>query len=206
MLVVAITKKAQRPRGSTNPIEVKSSTAELTWNGSERYLATLPPSLPDNASSSSNGLAGGQACAVLPASDAPPTPRASWPKLKAAVTASGVLRITSLHSPRPSGSHSPRRGPPSAEEIVELGSPRPQAIGPKLDLAFCLNPPGQWDFMLSYVQKKAAKAGNGTAAAKVLQVVLCCLQSCLWCVERCMKFLNKNAYIQARGDVILTSL
>ncbi|CAN0389685.1 unnamed protein product, partial [Discosporangium mesarthrocarpum] len=28
------------------------------------------------------------------------------------------------------------------------------------------------------------------------QAVLCCVQCCLWCLEKCMKFLNKNAYIQ----------
>ena len=26
--------------------------------------------------------------------------------------------------------------------------------------------------------------------------VLCAIQCCMWCVEKCMKFLNKNAYIQ----------
>eukprot|EP00640_Fibrocapsa_japonica_P000767 CAMPEP_0113938732 /NCGR_PEP_ID=MMETSP1339-20121228/5151_1 /TAXON_ID=94617 /ORGANISM="Fibrocapsa japonica" /LENGTH=593 /DNA_ID=CAMNT_0000941985 /DNA_START=62 /DNA_END=1843 /DNA_ORIENTATION=+ /assembly_acc=CAM_ASM_000762 len=45
--------------------------------------------------------------------------------------------------------------------------------------------------VLAYIQKKANKAGG-----KVLQVVLCCCQCCLWCLEQCMKFMNKNAYIQ----------
>jgi hypothetical protein len=26
--------------------------------------------------------------------------------------------------------------------------------------------------------------------------MLCMLQCCMWCLEKCMKFLNKNAYIQ----------
>jgi len=45
--------------------------------------------------------------------------------------------------------------------------------------------------VLLYVQKKAAKSNN-----KVLVAVLACIQCCMWCVEKCMKFLNKNAYIQ----------
>ena len=26
--------------------------------------------------------------------------------------------------------------------------------------------------------------------------VLCAIQCCMWCIEKCMKFINKNAYIQ----------
>jgi choline transporter-like protein 2/4/5 len=47
--------------------------------------------------------------------------------------------------------------------------------------------------IVAYIQKKAKK----TKTCKVLvQVVLCVIQCCLWCVEKCMKFINKNAYIQ----------
>lgn len=45
--------------------------------------------------------------------------------------------------------------------------------------------------VLMYIQKKAAKSGN-----KALVAVVACIQCCMWCVEKCMKFLNKNAYIQ----------
>jgi len=45
--------------------------------------------------------------------------------------------------------------------------------------------------MVAYVQKKAKDSGN-----KVAQYALCMLQCCLWCMEKCMKFINKNAYIQ----------
>ena len=45
--------------------------------------------------------------------------------------------------------------------------------------------------VLAYLQKKARKSGN-----KILQYILCILQCCMWCVEKCMRFLNKNAYIQ----------
>jgi choline transporter-like protein 2/4/5 len=45
--------------------------------------------------------------------------------------------------------------------------------------------------ILTYLQKKAKKSGN-----KVLVYILCVLQCCMWCLEKCMKFLNKNAYIQ----------
>ena len=45
--------------------------------------------------------------------------------------------------------------------------------------------------IVAYIQKKAKK----TKTCKVLvQVVLCVIQCCLWCVEKCMKFINKNAY------------
>lgn len=45
--------------------------------------------------------------------------------------------------------------------------------------------------VITYFQKKAKKSGN-----KILQYVLCLIQCCMWCLEKCMKFLNKNAYIQ----------
>eukprot|EP00744_Colponema_vietnamica_P000742 GILI01001290.1.p1 GENE.GILI01001290.1~~GILI01001290.1.p1 ORF type:complete len:606 (+),score=184.83 GILI01001290.1:72-1889(+) len=48
--------------------------------------------------------------------------------------------------------------------------------------------------ILSYIQKKLDKDKSGTS--KILKVVLCCVQCCLACFERCLKFLNKNAYIQ----------
>jgi choline transporter-like protein 2/4/5 len=44
---------------------------------------------------------------------------------------------------------------------------------------------------ISYAQKKAKESGS-----KVAQMVLCALQCYMWCMEKCMKFLNKNAYIQ----------
>jgi choline transporter-like protein 2/4/5 len=45
--------------------------------------------------------------------------------------------------------------------------------------------------IIMYLQKKAKDSGN-----KAAQVVLCCIQCCMWCLEKCMKFINKNAYIQ----------
>jgi len=44
---------------------------------------------------------------------------------------------------------------------------------------------------IAYAQKKAKQSGS-----KVAQAVLCALQCYMWCMEKCMKFLNKNAYIQ----------
>jgi choline transporter-like protein 2/4/5 len=41
------------------------------------------------------------------------------------------------------------------------------------------------------LQKKAKALDN-----KVGQALLCCCQCCLWCFEKLIKFLNKNAYIQ----------
>lgn len=45
--------------------------------------------------------------------------------------------------------------------------------------------------ILMYIQKKAHDSQNKVAAA-----VVACISCCMWCVEKCMKFLNKNAYIQ----------
>jgi len=45
--------------------------------------------------------------------------------------------------------------------------------------------------ILAYLQNKARKSKS-----KVAQAVLGCLQCCMWCIEKCMRFLNKNAYIQ----------
>merc|ERR1712224_476777 len=33
-------------------------------------------------------------------------------------------------------------------------------------------------------------------AKKLAMAVLCCIDCCMWCIEKCMKFINKNAYIQ----------
>eukprot|EP00903_Cladosiphon_okamuranus_P016544 g15262.t1 len=45
--------------------------------------------------------------------------------------------------------------------------------------------------VLTYIQKKLQKSGN-----KAAQAVLCCLSCFFWCLEKCIKFINKNAYIQ----------
>lgn len=45
--------------------------------------------------------------------------------------------------------------------------------------------------VVGYIQKKAEEADN-----KIAKYLLCACQCCLWCLEKCMKFLNKNAYVQ----------
>jgi hypothetical protein len=45
--------------------------------------------------------------------------------------------------------------------------------------------------VVAYLQNQAKNSKN-----KVLQAVLCAIQCYMWCLEKCMKFLNKNAYIQ----------
>jgi hypothetical protein len=44
---------------------------------------------------------------------------------------------------------------------------------------------------IAYIQRHAKKTGN-----KLMQWIACCLQCCMWCLEKVMKFMNKNAYIQ----------
>lgn len=45
--------------------------------------------------------------------------------------------------------------------------------------------------IISYFERQFKKSKN-----KVMEYLLCVIQCCMWCVEKCMKFLNKNAYIQ----------
>ena len=45
--------------------------------------------------------------------------------------------------------------------------------------------------IVAKAQKKARDMGN-----KLGEALLCCCQCCLWCFEKMIKFLNKNAYIQ----------
>jgi choline transporter-like protein 2/4/5 len=45
--------------------------------------------------------------------------------------------------------------------------------------------------VIAYLQKQAKVTKN-----RLMQYLLCVLQCCMWCLEKCMKFVNKNAYIQ----------
>mmetsp|Transcript_16362 Transcript_16362/g.27658 ORF Transcript_16362/g.27658 Transcript_16362/m.27658 type:complete len:673 (+) Transcript_16362:87-2105(+) len=44
--------------------------------------------------------------------------------------------------------------------------------------------------VLAYIQRQAKKTHN-----KVLEYLMMCLQCCMWCLEKIMKFINKHAYI-----------
>ena len=46
--------------------------------------------------------------------------------------------------------------------------------------------------VLACIQAKISKSNNRMAIT-----IMACLQCLMWCFEKCMKFLNKNAYIQA---------
>ena len=46
--------------------------------------------------------------------------------------------------------------------------------------------------ILARIQKRIAQTTNETVAT----ALLCCCQCCMCCLENCMKFINKNAYIQ----------
>lgn len=46
-------------------------------------------------------------------------------------------------------------------------------------------------YMMKYYEKQAKAQKN-----RVLVLILKCLQCVIWCFEKCVKFLNKNAYIQ----------
>lgn len=47
--------------------------------------------------------------------------------------------------------------------------------------------------ILTYIQKKAAKSGNS-----FVQYLACCCACCFWCLENCIRFINKNAYVQVK--------
>ena len=44
--------------------------------------------------------------------------------------------------------------------------------------------------VLGYIQEKTKDTESG-----IVKAILCIMQSCLWCFEKCMRFINKNAYI-----------
>ena len=46
--------------------------------------------------------------------------------------------------------------------------------------------------MLQYVQDKLEEKG---ADNPVVKVILCLCKCCFWCLEKFMKFINRNAYI-----------
>jgi len=45
--------------------------------------------------------------------------------------------------------------------------------------------------IIAKFQKEAEKTKN-----KIAEIVFCCCQCCFWCLEKCIRFINKNAYIQ----------
>merc|ERR1711998_115147 len=45
--------------------------------------------------------------------------------------------------------------------------------------------------VVAYMQREAEKSRN-----KLAKLVLAVIQCCLWCAEKCMKFMNQTAYIQ----------
>lgn len=47
--------------------------------------------------------------------------------------------------------------------------------------------------IVTYIKKKANKIKR---CRHLVKVILCTISCCLWCIEKCLKFLNKNAYIQ----------
>lgn len=54
--------------------------------------------------------------------------------------------------------------------------------------------------ILTYIKKKAEKSGN-----KVVQYIACCCVCCFWCLENCLRFINKNAYVQVTVSAILVA-
>ena len=54
--------------------------------------------------------------------------------------------------------------------------------------------------ILLYVEKKLKSQENeGSILLKPVLCMLKCCQCCLWCLEKVLKYLNKNAYIEIGG-------
>jgi len=47
-------------------------------------------------------------------------------------------------------------------------------------------------YIFEYYRKKAVKGSQN----KIVKALLCMTSYCLWCLEKCVKFITKNAYIQ----------
>uniref|UniRef100_A0A7S2DLI7 Choline transporter-like protein n=1 Tax=Octactis speculum TaxID=3111310 RepID=A0A7S2DLI7_9STRA len=53
--------------------------------------------------------------------------------------------------------------------------------------------------IVSYIQAKVEqtiKASGNTAVLLMARMILCCIRCFLWCIEKCLKFISKHAYIQ----------
>lgn len=46
--------------------------------------------------------------------------------------------------------------------------------------------------VLEYIDRKVKESGQDS---KIVKFIMCCCKCCFWCLEKCLKFLNKNAYI-----------
>ncbi|EDO44245.1 predicted protein [Nematostella vectensis] len=46
--------------------------------------------------------------------------------------------------------------------------------------------------VLEYIDRKLKESGHDNKAVKF---IMCCCKCCFWCLEKCLRFLNKNAYI-----------
>jgi hypothetical protein len=59
--------------------------------------------------------------------------------------------------------------------------------------------------IVEYIEKK--KKELGADAGKCWDFIFCCMKCCLYCLDKCMRFLNKNAYIQTmiNGTDLCTS-
>ena len=44
--------------------------------------------------------------------------------------------------------------------------------------------------ILNYIDKKTKRYQNG-----VIKVIIICFKCCLWCMEKCLKYISQNAYI-----------
>merc|ERR1712072_1287765 len=52
-------------------------------------------------------------------------------------------------------------------------------------------------FIIMQIQKKIEQMPDEPAYVKATaRALMCACQCYMWCVEKCMKFINKNAYIQ----------
>merc|ERR1719498_2354055 len=62
--------------------------------------------------------------------------------------------------------------------------------------------------VVTYIEQQTKKITDKNEFTKKLAaLIFCCIRCCLWCIEKFMKFLNKNAYVQTAiyGTSFMTS-
>ena len=54
-------------------------------------------------------------------------------------------------------------------------------------------------FLLEYLDKKTR---NLQQQSKIAEWAMCCIKCCMWCLEKIVAFINRNAYILVAGETL----
>ena len=50
-------------------------------------------------------------------------------------------------------------------------------------------------YILDIIQQQLKKRDE----SKVVRIVLCCFQCCFWCLEKILRYVNRQAYVEVTG-------